>query len=103
MLAKHFKRSHQSSIFFSLGETVGLAAPQKYESHQKETFKAAFSRWRSSRFITFISNYFQFFFYGFIKASVYFGIIFFSQQVLELPCTSHSLNHLKTLQSMRAS
>lgn len=88
MLARRFKRV----IFISLGETVGLAAPQECKSHQKETSRAVFSC-RSSGLIT----------CRFLKDSGYFEIIFFSQQVHELPCSPHPLNHLKTLQSMCAS
>lgn len=76
-------------IFISLGETVVLPAPLENKSHKQETNRAVFLRC-SSAFITCWS----------LKASGYFRIIFFSQQVHELPCVPHSLNRLKTLQKM---
>lgn len=76
-------------IFISLGKTVVLLAPLENKSHKQETNRAVFLRC-SSGFIT----------CWFLKASGYFRIILFSQQVHELPCVPHSLNRLKTLQKM---
>lgn len=76
-------------IFISLGKTVVLPAPLENKSYKQETNRAVFLRY-SSDFIT----------CWFWKASGYFRIIFFSQQVHELPCVPHSLNSLKTLQKM---